>query len=482
MAIIREQADLAASVIEPEGIDPAAFAATLGECAAAGGRLLALCRLPDDRVGAVCDTPAGLRAWSAEAADPERPITRPSTAGLIGALHEEALLAEGGVTWASSAPQVHVRGAGVFTFPLGPVRADVAESAAWRLLVMGDEVLGLHMGFGYKRRALEEAMAAAGPWRGIEVAERVTGTSVVAHATAYAQAWEAALGLAPSPATAWWRTVLGELERLYSHIGDLASLASSTGLPVAAAELLLLKEDLLRANQELTGHRYLRGIVGVGGLRRPPEARALDALAGGRLVGLLRTFRAIIEELDGSTSFLDRLHGAGRIPPAWAAAVQPVGPVGRAAGVPYDVRHDRPYALYAEVGAPDRAVESEADSWARYRVRVREVEASAAWLLARLAARRPSDLAKAKVDRREGPPPSLTERPAIALGRAEGPRGEVVYLVAGDPATERTWVRTRPASAVNWSVLPPAVAENNVLQDVPIIDASFGLSVSAIDR
>jgi Ni,Fe-hydrogenase III large subunit len=323
-------------------------------------------------------------------------------------------------------------------------------------------------------------MESAGPSQGVEAAERLTGTSVVAHAVAYAQAWEAALALTPSPDTVWWRGVLAELERLHSHLGDLASLASSTGLPVAAAELLLLKEDLLRVNQDLTGHRYLRGVVGVGGMRRFPDAGPLAAIARQRLPGLLRTFRAVVEELDGSTSFLDRLHGAGRIPPAWTAAVQPVGPVGRAAGLAYDVRRDRPYGLYASAGAPSPALESEADAWARYRVRVEEVEASAAWLLDRLAGQRPEHPQPGSATPRRSP--ASARGRCLAVGRAEGPRGEVVYLAAVDAATGRAWVRTRPASAVNWAVVPAAVAEHNVLQDVPIIDASFALSVSAVDR
>ncbi len=459
--------------VKPMAVRSAGFGETVAEALAGGGRLLALCRLPGGEVGAVCDPPAGVRVVAATTGGP---LGRPSASGVVAALHDEARLAADGVEWSTPAPEVRVHGAGVFTFPLGPVRADVAESAAWRLFVMGDEVLGLHMDFGYKPRGMEQMMEEAGAEAGILAAERVTGTSVVAHAIAYAQAWETALGLVPPAPAVAWRGMLAELERLHSHLGDLAALAASTGLPVAAAELLLLKEQMLRLNQDLTGHRYLRGVVGVGGLRRQPDARALTAA---RLTGMLATYRAVISELDGSTSFLDRLHGAGRIPPAWVEAIQPVGPVGRAAGLPYDVRTDRPYGPYLD-GAPAPALEADADAWARYRIRVAEVEASVAWLLARLPQSRalPQGAERCSLaDLRRGAAQNAGE-PAVALGRAEGPRGEVCYLVSPDGP----WVRVRPASAVNWAVLPPAVAENNVLQDQPIIDASFGLSVAAMDR
>jgi formate hydrogenlyase subunit 5 len=64
----------------------------------------------------------------------------------------------------------------------------------------------------------------------------------------------------------------------------------------------------------------------------------------------------------------------------------------------------------------------------------------------------------------------------------EGPRGELVYAVYPGGDAGPPWVRLRPASAANWPALPLAVAAGNVLQDVPIIEASFALSVSALDR
>ena len=45
-----------------------------------------------------------------------------------------------------------VRGKGIFRYPLGPVRADVAESLLYRLAVMGDEIVSLTLQNGYKER------------------------------------------------------------------------------------------------------------------------------------------------------------------------------------------------------------------------------------------------------------------------------------------------------------------------------------------
>ncbi len=455
----------------PETVGAATFGAALAEMLAAkGARLLHLARVPavpaapGEALIAVCETPRGIAHLACPAGG--RP-TRPSAAGVPAALAYERVLEGEGIRWAEPAPEARVLGRGVFTFPLGPVRGDVAESAGWRLEVMGDEVLGLRLRFGYKRRHLEEQMGAAGLDGGSALAERVTGTSPVAHASAYALAWEEALGVCPPPQATYWCGLLAEMERLHSHLGDLAALANATGLPAAAAELYILKEEVLRLCGRLTGHRYQRGVIAVGGLRAAlPHLPDLPA----GLRGMAARLHGTVAALDRSTSFLDRLHTAGRVPPEAAAALGPVGPVGRACGLDYDVRRDRPYGIYAERGAPLVPVAERGDAWARYRMRVEEVGASVDWVLARLAEGPPGGAFRSPL------PTDLGQPSGVSVGRVEAPRGELLYMIGPG------WVRMRPASFVNWALVPPAVAASNVMQDVPIIDASFALSVSAVDR
>lgn len=457
------------AVVAPiEATTPERFGSVLAErLTPEGARLLHLTWVPNlaggqqDQILAVYDVAGSARGLAA----PARTPTRPSAAGIAAALLEEERLAAAGLAWAEARPPHAILGHGIFTFPLGPVRADVAESLGWRFAVMGDEVLDLELRSGYKPRHIEVRMGAAGPEGGLALAERVSGTAPVAHALAYCLAWEAALGLEVPARASRARAVMAELERLHSHLGDLAALANSTGLPAAAAELYVLKENVLRLCRRRTGHRYQRGVICLGGVAcpAPPEdLRPTLEMVGRRLTG-------ICAQLDRSTSFLDRLHTAGRVPPEVARALRPVGPVGRACGLPYDVRSDAAYGWYARVGAPARCCDQDGDSFARYRVRVGEVEASLAWLRGPAAAPAPD----------EGEPPAAAgSAAAVWCARVEAPRGELVYLVGREP---EPWVRLRPASAVNWATVPAAAA-GNVLQDLPIIDASFSQSVAALDR
>jgi Ni,Fe-hydrogenase III large subunit len=102
------------------------------------------------------------------------------------------------------------------------------------------------------------------PDEAIELAERVSGDTAVGHTVALVQAVEEALGIEVSPAVAARRAVLLELERLYNHVADLGMIANDVGFGIAHIHTQRLREKLLRHNAAVTGHRLLRGGVGVG--------------------------------------------------------------------------------------------------------------------------------------------------------------------------------------------------------------------------
>ncbi|EQD77538.1 NADH dehydrogenase (ubiquinone) 30 kDa subunit, partial [mine drainage metagenome] len=114
---------------------------------------------------------------------------------------------------------------------------------------------------------------------GVILSERVSGTDSIAHALAYCQACEAALGWAPPSRAHLIRVILAELERLTNHLHFFAELAKMTTLKVADAQGHWLEERAKQINGILTGSRFLRGILCVGGLRHDLDLSGLhDAL------------------------------------------------------------------------------------------------------------------------------------------------------------------------------------------------------------
>jgi Ni,Fe-hydrogenase III large subunit len=69
-----------------------------------------------------------------------------------------------------------------------------------------------------------------------------------------------------------------------------------------------------------------------------------------------------------------------------------------------------------------------------------------------------------------------------ALGWAESSRGESLAWVALDAAGRVSRLRLRPAAVRNWRAFDDACRSQNVFNDIPIIEASFWLTVAGTAR
>ncbi len=361
-----------------------------------------------------------------------------------------------------------VEAPGRFVMPVGPVFAGAQESVRFLLETVGEEIMHAHVRLFYKYRGLEKLMERQAPDRALLVAERVNGTQAFAHGLACAQAVEALADAAVPRRARTIRTVIAEWERLRSHVGTLAGIVESTGLSVPANLLAAIEERLLQLSARYLGHRYLFGLAALGGLAWDPGDEALQALArAGAEAG--SAVRDVCHRLTFDNSFLDRLEAVGILPPARAATLGLVGPVGRASGVPADVRGWHPYAAYGDHPAA-AVVESEGDGYARFRVFRREVAASLE-VIGRCADSLPTGPIRAPVP----------VAPGVGLAAVEAPGGALAYWVrAGDDGkVSRCHIMT-PAF-LNWHGLADAVRDF-AFQDFPIIASTLGLSVADADR
>ncbi|MGI8576721.1 MAG: hypothetical protein ACR2KG_02130 [Nocardioidaceae bacterium] len=359
----------------------------------------------------------------------------------------------------------HRVGGNAFEFPFGPVRMAGAESLYYGLVTSGEEVVDVYLLTWHKYRGLEWRLRGMTPSQALFLVERVEGLSAVAQGWAFADAVEHALDVTPTPAAACIRGIALELERLYNHAAAIAALCQATGLSVGQANAEIALEQLLRLNAAVFGHRYLFGVVALGGVARAPN---LAALASG-LPDAITQLRAVTYALSTTNSFLDRLEATGIVDSEQAVRLGLVGPVARATGVDVDVRTRHPTPPYDTV-CPTATVRANGDVFARYQVFLAEIEESAR-LLGRLAA----DAGEASVQ----PVPAAAGR---GLGWAESPRGETLAFVrlGEDGLIQRA--RIRPASVRNWRAFDDASRSHNVFTDIPIIEASFWLTVAGTAR
>ena len=364
---------------------------------------------------------------------------------------------------------VRVEGEGVHEIPVGPVHAGTIEPGHFRFSIVGEKVLRLEERLGYKHKGIEKRFESMTLEDGARLAGRVSGDSTVAFAWAYAMALESLSGSRPSERALLLRALLLERERVANHLGDLGYLGNDCSLAFGFAQFWRLKEDVLRMNGRLFGHRYLMDRIVPGGVDCDVDAAGAATLTEEAL-GLkdeVRTLRSIYYNHAG---LQDRCITTGRLAPDTAARLGVVGLAARASGHAMDARAYPAFAPYDRL-QPHVVSHRNGDFAARIVVRFEEVLESLR--LQRVIVRSLADGAL-KV------PLNPAREGALGVGWVEGWRGEVlVALEAGAGGLIRRCHPHDP-SWQNWPALEHAVI-GNIVPDFPLINKSFNLSYAGAD-
>ena len=134
----------------------------------------------------------------------------------------------------------------MFVIPYGPVRSGVFETAEYLIQTSGEDVAYCAQRLFFKRRGGERRICEVPLGQAVLVAERVSGTSSVAHALAFSQALET-LAEVEVPARALaLRSLLAEIERIYNHLEVIVRECEDASLTVGQAQFAALKERLHR--------------------------------------------------------------------------------------------------------------------------------------------------------------------------------------------------------------------------------------------
>jgi Ni,Fe-hydrogenase III large subunit/Ni,Fe-hydrogenase III component G len=365
-------------------------------------------------------------------------------------------------------PRRIVQEPGAFVMPIGPVFSGVTESVHFLLETVGEDVIRSSTRLFYKWRAIEKLAEGKTVEEALLLAERFAATTAFAHGLAFCQAVES-LGDGQVPERArTLRVFLAELERLRQHAGAIQEICESTALVVATSQAGIFEEELLRVCGELTGHRYLFGLLCPGGLLCDlPINACCRALSLSQAI--LRRLNDLERRLSISSSFLDRIEEVGVVSGVTAKAYSLVGPVARASGHARDLRRTRPYCGYERFNF-DVPTEQEGDGYARLRLLFAECRQSVRIMEQAVAALQQGEVCRAVQFRAGG-----------ALGSVEAPRGATFHWVRLDEARQIARYRVITPSFTNWHSFHLA-AEKFAFQDFPIILSTFDLSVAESDR
>jgi Ni,Fe-hydrogenase III large subunit/Ni,Fe-hydrogenase III component G len=377
----------------------------------------------------------------------------------------DARLAEGDARYAF----VPVEGEGVHEIPVGPVHAGIIEPGHFRFSVVGERVLRLEERLGYTHKGIEKRFESMSLEEGARLAGRVCGDSTVAFAWAYAMALEHAAATVAPPRALRLRALFLERERIANHLGDLGYLGNDGGLAFGLAQFSRLKEDLLRTNLRLFGHRYLMDRIIPGGVALDLDDVGAKAILeeADRLEAEVLELRAIYYDHPG---LQDRCINCGRLAPRLAAELGVVGLAARASGIAVDARVFPGFAPYDEL-QPSLCSHRNGDVAARIVVRFEEIFESLA-----LQRRILASLPQGEIRSAFGQPVTG----ALGVGWVEGWRGEVFVALEAGPGARVRRCHPHDPSWHNWPALEYAVL-GNIVPDFPLINKSFNLSYAGAD-
>jgi Ni,Fe-hydrogenase III large subunit/Ni,Fe-hydrogenase III component G len=363
-------------------------------------------------------------------------------------------------------PFVEVQGPGVYEIPVGPVHAGIIEPGHFRFSVVGETIITMKARLWFVHKGIEKLFEGRHYSAGIELAERISGDTAVGHNLAFCLAVEDALDVTVPPAGQYIRALLLELERLYNHAADIGALANDVGYSILHAHAFRVREQLLRLNQRVTGHRLLRGGVVPGGahLHELPEPAELAAIAA--------DLAEIADLALANSTVIDRFTGTSTLTAQAAHELGTLGPVARASGIDLDARRDHPFI---DLGNALQVVTHKAgDVNARFCIRRDEVAASidlSGWLIEQLRHRHGEPATAAL--------PTLT-RATSGVGIVEGWRGTITHRIELAPNGTLTRVKIVDPSFFNWPALPVALADT-IVPDFPLTNKSFNLSYAGND-
>ncbi len=367
---------------------------------------------------------------------------------------------------------------------IGPSHPALKEPVMFTFELDGERVVSADFAPGMAHRGVEWAGTRRNAIQTLYLAERICGICGITHSVSYARAIEQIAGIEVPARAHYIRSIVGELERIHSHLLWAGVAAHELGFDSLFFLTWKVRERVMDVLEYLCGNRVHYGIMQIGGANRditpdqyPTVLEALDYFE--------QHFGQLAKLFLEDDSIRIRCRDCGVLTKQEALELCAVGPTARASGVAKDVRQDHPYAAYADVEVkaitPDQFTgEVHGDVFDRIIVRLYEVKQSI-------------DLTRIFIENMPPAGPILAEEkmPKLlalirkaegeAIGRHEAPRGEVLhYLKLNKNVQPEVW-KVRAPSYNNYMPWIPML-EGEQIADIPIIVASIDPCISCCDR
>lgn len=347
--------------------------------------------------------------------------------------------------------------------PVGPYHPLLEEAELFTLTVDGETVVDIDMDIGYMHRGHELISERKTFTQSIYLVERICGICSTSHPLACAHAVEDVDNIEIPERAAYIRTLVGELERIHSHLLWVGLAGHFIGYDTLWMWAWKYRESVLQMFEIISGNRNHYGMIRVGGVGRDVDPSSVP-----ELMKILDTIDSKMIMIAGAAKddpvLKSRLKGVGILTRQAAIDFCAVGPTARASGVATDVRKDEPNDAYGLVDFDEIVLEG-GDVYDKTVVRILEIIES-------------TKICRQCLERLEiGKGQILNDVKEIGIGegigRYEAPRGEVFHYVRTDGTNRPVRHKVR---APSFSNIPTFQAS---CKGIPLADAL--ITLAAVD-
>lgn len=380
---------------------------------------------------------------------------------------------------------------------LGPQHPSTHGVLRLKLRLDGEVVVSCEPVIGYLHTGVEKECESRTYLQMFTLIDRLDYLSGPAEEQAFAQAVEQLMAIEVPERAQIIRVILLELSRISSHLLWLGTSALELNMSSVFMYCFAEREKILDIFENYSGARMFPNCWRIGGLNRDLND---DFIAECRtfLKNFPRSWKDFDNLLTENYVWCERLKDVAVIDKKTCEAYMCTGPVIRAAGVSYDIRKAYPYSGYEKYSF-DIPIFTEADSYARYLVRMQEMKESASIVEQALSLLKPGAII---VDNRKValPPRKELARSMEAVihqfklvsegihppeGKlytaVESARGELGYFLVSDGTNRPYRLRVRSPSFAHVQVLKE-VMPGHILSDVVVAIASVDPILGDVDR
>ncbi|KPU46100.1 NADH-quinone oxidoreductase subunit 4 [Oxobacter pfennigii] len=340
------------------------------------------------------------------------------------------------------------------------------------LTLNGEQIIKCENHIGYLHRGIEKLAEGKTYSQFAALTPRLDYLAGALNNWGYVYTVEKLMGIEVPKRAEYLRVIIGELQRIASHLVMLSSTSIDLNAVTAWMYGFTAREGILDLIEMVTGSRMTPNYFTIGGVM-DDLPYGFDAAVKKAIAELNDRLADIENMVLGNEIFQGRTKNVGVITKDMAMEYGITGPNIRTAGIAHDLRKIAPYSVYDKFDFEVPVLEN-GDSFDRYHIRILEIRESVKIIEQALDMLPQGDISS-KVPR------IIKPSPGEVYGQIESAKGILGYYIVSDGSDKPYRLHIHSPSFVNIGIFPKLAAGQSMQNFIATL-ASFDICLGEIDR